>query len=186
MEQLAFPFSFVTSVAYISSIIITFLALIVLYSHIIISLAKRQKESMCQKEGKIKESSAYRIQKITFMMIILTMLYGMCYLPCLSVVCLRLDNPTFYNKLSKAGKAVFQFFLKSYLLCSALNPFVYCFCNNVFLEEFLSILKAVCPSNCRNQSRLHFEKHGSIFKVEKSNKLPSTNKAETIKNCKYV
>jgi hypothetical protein len=180
MEQLAFPFSFVTSVAYISSIIIIFLTLIVLYSHIISSLAKRQKESMCQKEGKIKESSAYRIQKITFMMIILTMLYGISYLPCLSVVCLRLSNPAYYNKLSAAGKAVFQLQLKSYLLCSALNPFVYCFCNNVFLEELLSILKAVCPSHSRNQSRLYSEKHGSIFKVEDSNKLPSTNKAETI------
>ncbi|XP_060572853.1 tachykinin-like peptides receptor 99D [Ruditapes philippinarum] len=114
MEQLAFSFSFVTSVAHISSFIIIFLTLIVLFSHIIRSLAKRQKESICQKEGKIKESSAYRIQKIIFMMIILTLLYGISYLPCIGVVCLRLNNPAYYNKLSAAGKAVFQFLLKSY------------------------------------------------------------------------
>jgi hypothetical protein len=176
MEQLSFPFSVVTSVAYISSIIIIFLALIVLYSHVINSLAKR----LCQKEGKMKETSANLIQKITFMMIILTLLFEICYLPCLSVVCLRLSNPSYYNKLSTAGKTVFQLLLKSYLLCSALNPFVYCFCNNEFLEGLLSILKAAFPFLCRNQSRLSSEKHGSVLKVEDSNKLPSTNKTETI------
>ena len=158
VTKLSFPFPVVTSWVYIVSIIMSFIILIFLYSHVIKTLVKRRKESMCQKGGKSKEASSNRIQKITIMMIILTVLYEICYLPCLSVVCLRLSNPTFYNTLSKAGKTVFQLLLKSYLLCSAFNPFVYCFCNQEFLAGLFWILQSAFPLHTRRKSLLQSQK----------------------------
>lgn len=175
----AVHFSVITTCVYISSIVVMFLVLIFLYGHVIKTLANRRKESLCQKEKKSKLTSATRIRKITIMMIVLTVLYEICYLPCLSVVCLRLTQPELYNTLSKAGKTTFQLLLKSYLLCSAFNPFVYCFCNQEFLAGLFWIIGHLLPQIRRRQSILQ---SGKLVTVSKSKELQenSMSKAKTM------
>ncbi|XP_045189128.2 cholecystokinin receptor type A-like [Mercenaria mercenaria] len=180
MTQLAFPFAVVTTSVYIISIIIVFIAFIFLYGHVVKTLVKRRKESLCQQEGKSKEASACRIRKITFMMIILTVLYEICYLPCLSVVCLRLTRPEFYTTLSSAGKTVFQLLLKSYLLCSAFNPFVYCFCNKEFLAGLFWILRSIFPATGRRQSILQSQKLVTVSQSKDGDKNGMVSRAKTM------
>ncbi|KAL4232077.1 G-protein coupled receptor 1 [Mactra antiquata] len=134
-------------VIYIVGIVITFFVLIVLYGNVLKTLLERRKQSLCQQKEKHKKDSTNRIRKVTFMMVVLTALYEICYLPCLVTVCIRLMRPDFYGTLSNLGKIIFQLMLKSYLLCSAFNPYVYGFCNKEFISELSKFYKNVLPSN---------------------------------------
>ena len=41
-------------------------------------------------------------------------------------------NPNYYYSLTHPGKMIFQLFLKFYLVDSALNPIIYCYCSRDF------------------------------------------------------
>lgn len=167
MEDSAF--SFYVVVAYIVSIVLAFIILIVLYSQVIRTLTRRRKESLSQQDEKSKEASANRIRRITIMMVILTGLYEVCYLPCLSVVCLRLASPNIYNTFTQLGKTTFQLLLKSYLLCSALNPFIYCFCNKEFLAGLCWILRSVLQWTPKQETTLQSQKLVTVSPSQNEN-----------------
>lgn len=136
---------------YIASIILVFLTLIFLYGHVIRQLSRRRKESMCvQNSESLQGASCKRVQRVTVMTIVLTIAFELCYLPCLTAVCIRLAHPNYYNTLSASGRMMFNICLKSYLLNSTVNPFIYCFCNRDFrmglFKLFRSIKIAIIPS----------------------------------------
>lgn len=129
---------------YIASIILTFLVFIYLYGHVIRKLASRRRKSMCQQNSEaLGNTSNKRVKHVTIMAIILTLSYEVCYLPCLTAVCIRLAHPEFYSTLSVSGKMIFNFMLKSYLLNSALNPFIYCFCNREFRLGLWTLMRSL-------------------------------------------
>ena len=128
---------------YISSIVIVFIIFIYLYSHVIRMLARRRKKSMCQQQNNgLQGSSNKRMKHVTVMAIILTVTYEVCYLPCLVAVCIRLAYPGHYMTLTTSGKRMFDLMLKSYLLNSAINPFIYCFCNREFRLGLYMLLRS--------------------------------------------
>lgn len=178
MEDSAF--SFYVVIAYIVSIVLAFIILIALYSQVIRMLSKRRNKSLGQQDEKSKEASANRIRKITIMMVILTGLYEVCYLPCLSVVCLRLASPNIYHTFTQLGKTTFQLLLKSYLLCSAINPFVYCFCNKEFLSGLCWILRYVIQRTPKQETILQSQKLVTVSpsqnEIEYNNSLSSKEK----------
>lgn len=143
MATSKFPFYIVAF--YIVCIVITFFVLIFLYGNVLKTLVLRRKQSLSQKQEKIQRDSTSRIRKVTLMMVVLTALYEICYLPCLVTVCIRLIYPDVYVTLSEPGKIIFQLMLKSYLLCSAINPFVYGFCNKEFTSELIKLSRSVLP-----------------------------------------
>lgn len=128
---------------YLAVIVIIFIVLIYLYGRVITKLARRRSESMCQQNNKNQVTLNKRVRHVTLMAIILTFAYEVCYLPCLTIVCLRLAQPSYYYSLSTSGKMVYNFLLKSYLLNSAINPYIYCFCNSEFRAGLFMLLRSL-------------------------------------------
>ncbi|WAR30391.1 GPR39-like protein [Mya arenaria] len=133
---------------YIVSIILEFLILVFLYLNVILLLSKRRKMSTFQQNDKWKRKSAKRVRYVTLTAFVLTLSYVVCYLPCLVCVCIRLWIPGYYRTLSEPGKMLFQLFLKFFLLDSAINPIIYCYCNKDFRQALISCLKL---DKCRKE-----------------------------------
>ncbi|WAR30390.1 AA2BR-like protein [Mya arenaria] len=146
LQESSFPLIIVH--IYIVSIIVEFLILVFLYSNVIIVLSKRRKTSTCQQNDKCKRKSAKRVRYVTLTAFVLTLSYVLCYLPCLVCVCVRLWIPGYYRTLSEPGKMLFQLFLKFFLLDSAINPIIYCYCNRDFRQALMSCLKL---DKCRKE-----------------------------------
>lgn len=75
-----------------------------------------------------------RIGRSTLMLFLITIMYVVSFLPFYVIVIVRQMDKTFVPGLSRAGIMAYHVFLRSYLLSSAINPFVYSFCNSQFRE----------------------------------------------------
>ena len=137
-------FPFYVNIVYIAAIVIVFCVLIFLYGCIARQLIIQK---MQNKNDKSRKRHSKRLKRVTVMVLVLTLVYETCYLPCLTLVCLRLVNPYFYSSLNDGGKKTVQFFLKSYLINSAINPCIYCFCNKEFrlgIRRIFRKMKLLC------------------------------------------
>ena len=137
-------FPFYVNIVYIVATVIVFCVLIFLYGCIARQLIIQK---MQNKNDKSRKRHSKRLKRVTVMVLVLTVVYETCYLPCLTLVCLRLVNPYFYSSLNDGGKKTVQFFLKSYLINSAINPCIYCFCNKEFrlgVRRIFRKIKLLC------------------------------------------
>ncbi|XP_045177868.2 muscarinic acetylcholine receptor M4-like [Mercenaria mercenaria] len=75
-----------------------------------------------------------RIGRSTLMLFLITIAYVISFLPFYILVIIRQSDSNFVPKMSKSGLAFYHLFLRSYLLSSAVNPFIYSFCNSQFRE----------------------------------------------------
>lgn len=75
-----------------------------------------------------------RIGRSTLMLFLITIAYVISFLPFYIIVIARQSDSTFVSRMSKSGLAAYHLFLRSYLLSSAVNPFIYSFCNVQFRE----------------------------------------------------
>lgn len=89
-----------------------------------------------------KSGSKFRAGRTTFMLFLVTVLFILSFLPYSVLVIVRYTDPGFYTRLTSGGKAVYNVFLRSYLLNSVVNPLVYCFVS----KEFRSRCKDVIHS----------------------------------------
>lgn len=91
-----------------------------------------------------------RIGRSTLMLFLITIAYVVSFLPFYIIVIIRQSNIGFVSRMSKGGLMAYHVFLRSYLLSSAVNPFIYSFCNAQFREyckdAFTSVLSRRRPS----------------------------------------
>lgn len=74
--------------------------------------------------------------RTSFMLFIVTMAYVISFLPyCVLVVVRHVSKGTFYSELNATQKTMYQFFLRSYCLSSAINPVIYSFINASFRRK---------------------------------------------------
>ena len=143
-------FPFYTNTVYIAATVIVFCVLIYLYGCIARQLVIQKRQNRNKLNEKGMKTSSKRIKHVTFMVLVLTCVYEICFLPCLTIVCIRLASPNLYQSLSDTGKMTYQFFLKSYLINSALNPCIYCYCNREFRLgacKIINKLKIFCSKD---------------------------------------
>ena len=84
-----------------------------------------------------------RIGKSTFMLFLITVIYIVSFLPFYILAITRQSNASFLHQMSRASLMTYQVFLRSYLLSSAINPIIYCFCNAQFRGNLVNIFKSL-------------------------------------------
>ncbi|CAC5366453.1 unnamed protein product [Mytilus coruscus] len=76
------------------------------------------------------------VNRTSFILFIVTMAYVISFMPyCVIVVVRHASKTSFYEELSNAEKAVYQIFLRSYSLSSAINPIIYSLINISFRKK---------------------------------------------------
>ncbi|XP_062610363.1 tachykinin-like peptides receptor 99D [Saccostrea cucullata] len=73
--------------------------------------------------------------KSTFMLFLVTVLFIASFIPYCTIVFIRYTHSCHYESLSTTGKAVYNVFLRSYMLSSALNPVIYSFLSSKFRKQ---------------------------------------------------
>lgn len=133
-------------------------------SHASCKLSKEKKKSEIRKLIRIRSSSSrrsnksmltstsgndvsvhgriYNVGRTTFMMFIVTLVFMVTFAPyCVMALLRDLNSFDNYNALPNAEKSVFQLFLRSYFLSSAINPIIYNFLNRYFRKRCKQIVK---------------------------------------------
>ncbi|XP_052271473.1 apelin receptor A-like [Dreissena polymorpha] len=79
-----------------------------------------------------------RIGRSTMMLFGITIAYVLSFLPFYTLVIMRQINPMYFMNLpetSKSSYMAYLVFVRSYILSSAINPFMYSFCNIQFRND---------------------------------------------------
>lgn len=79
--------------------------------------------------------------RITFMLIFISVIYIVGFVPHLGLMIFKLLSPDATSKMSMTGRAVFNLFLRSYFLNSAANSIVYSLCDDNFRRDCFKSLK---------------------------------------------
>lgn len=108
-------------------------------------LSAAAKRSFYQKKRSLSVSSMTsrkgRAYKTTLMLLCVTLLFIISFFPYTIIVIKRYTDDTYYDRLSNSGKAVYQLFLRFYLMSSALNPVIYSFLSDQFRQECRNVFK---------------------------------------------
>ncbi|XP_045187851.2 D(2) dopamine receptor B-like [Mercenaria mercenaria] len=103
-----------------------------------------------------------RVGRSTLMLFFITIAYVVSFLPFYILVIVRQSDRKFEPGMSKSELAAYHLFLRSYLLSSAVNPFIYSFCNVQFREyckETFSRIFLRRQHSVQNRSRYFKRKH---------------------------
>lgn len=88
------------------------------------------------------KSSAAKKKQVTFMLFLITLAFEFSFIPFIIITNVRLFTyPEWYNNLGKGQKMVYHFFLRSYLINCAINPFIYCVSSSQFRSAILTLHK---------------------------------------------
>lgn len=88
--------------------------------------------------------------RTSIMLFLVTIAYMVTFLPYCILVVFRTADPGMYYKLSNSGKSLYQLFLRSYCLGSAINPIIYSFVNPRFRKKCRMALQDIfCCHGCR-------------------------------------
>jgi hypothetical protein len=92
----------------------------------------------------IGKARKYRPPKSTLMLLALSVVFLMSFIPFLIIVWVRkARGDMFYPGLSSAEKVLVNIFLRSYLVNNVANPLIYGFCNLQFRREVKKILRPI-------------------------------------------
>jgi hypothetical protein len=92
------------------------------------STISSQEMSLTRRHG----GPAFRTKRMTLMLFLVTSVFEISFIPYLVIVSIRQHDPAFESKQSMAGQMAYNFFLRFYLINSAINPIIYCFYNQNF------------------------------------------------------
>lgn len=89
---------------------------------------------------KSKKIRRARARKATYSLFLISLAFVLSYLPFLSLLLARSLFMDFDESMSDTGRAVCKFFLRSYLLNCAINPFIYGIADSKFRESCKDVL----------------------------------------------
>ena len=73
-----------------------------------------------------------RARRLTFLMFLISLAYVLSYLPHVLLMLVRVLSSGFVDSMTDEGRAAYKFFLRSYALNCAVNPFIYSACDKRF------------------------------------------------------
>lgn len=114
------------------------------------SSASKKRDMFRQRSLSISSIEARRSQmyKTTFMLFMVTILFMGSFIPYCVIVIIRSLYKDYYNNLTTIGKAVYNLFLRFYMLSSSLNPVIYCFMSIQFRQQCKYFFKQI---KCRRK-----------------------------------
>lgn len=124
----------------IASVLVWFI-LIVIYAHIGSKIKRLKSGRMSITAEARLRSSARRKKHATMMLFMITLAFIFSFIPFLIITNIRyFTDPNWYNTLTRIQKMVYHFFLRSYYLNCAINPFIYC----ISCPSFRSAVVKLC------------------------------------------
>lgn len=95
-------------------------------------------------------TSRQTISRTSFMLFIVTIAYMITYLPYCILVVIRTIDPGYYFRLNDNNKSLYQFFIRSYCLGSAINPLIYSFISSSFRKKCKNAISDIFSCKTRN------------------------------------
>lgn len=95
------------------------------------SSAKRRKDQINKRA----------VHKFTFMFMLSTIIFLICYIPKVVLILLEARNPRFWEEFSDSGRAGMLFVYRMYIINNITNPIIYAFLDSQFRGEFKKLLK---------------------------------------------
>ena len=99
-----------------------------------------------------KDSQAFRTRRLTCVLVLVTAVFEISFIPYLVVVSIRSHTPDYFSKLTESQQMIYQLFLRSYLINSALNPIIYCFYNQNFRHGVKRFFRSIRESLLESDS----------------------------------
>lgn len=97
--------------------------------------------SGCSGSDSAVHGRVYQAGKTTFILFAVTIVFMLTFAPyCVIAILRNVSGADFYTNLSNTEKAVYQLFLRSYLLSSSVNPLIYCFLSRKFRQDVKGML----------------------------------------------
>ncbi|XP_060581597.1 octopamine receptor beta-2R-like [Ruditapes philippinarum] len=93
-----------------------------------------------------RETVSHRIRagRTTMMLFSVTIAYVLSFIPFVAIVSIRTVKPGLYDDLPGAQKAVWNLFLRSYVINCAVNPILYGFFNKDFRKKMIGLFTDCC------------------------------------------
>ncbi|KAL3874999.1 hypothetical protein ACJMK2_037941 [Sinanodonta woodiana] len=92
-----------------------------------------------------------KVGRSTLMLFVITLAFIISFLPFYIIVIIRQAIPDLLKTMTPAGNIAYHMFLRSYLLCSAINPIIYSFCNKQFRGFVKDLLAQIVMKNHGDQ-----------------------------------
>ncbi|KAK3583183.1 hypothetical protein CHS0354_025702 [Potamilus streckersoni] len=107
---------------------------------VLTSRSSREHSHSFERTQYLKEARARRTASLMF---VITLTFILSYLPHLLLMLIRSLDDTFVDNMSSSEKVAYKFFLRSYFLNCALNPFVYGACDSRFRSSCKDLFKKI-------------------------------------------
>lgn len=89
-------------------------------------------------------------KRLSLMLLLVTFVFEISFIPFYVIWYVRNQDPGMYERISVREKIAYQFFLRCYLINSAVNPVIYCFCNRVFRQGVKRLFRSFKKSISEN------------------------------------
>lgn len=76
-----------------------------------------------------------RTKQVTFMLFIITVVFILSFIPHLVLMVINSMNPNFVTDMTPPGIAIYNIFLRSFVINNMANPIIYGFCDKKFRSE---------------------------------------------------
>lgn len=73
--------------------------------------------------------------RISFMFMLITLIFLICYIPKVTVMFLEANSPNFWEELSETTRPVVLFVYRMFIINNVTNPFIYAFFDRVFVSK---------------------------------------------------
>ena len=82
-----------------------------------------------------------RTRQVTLMLFIITVVFVLSFIPHLGLMVTISFKPDFLSNMSPAGVAIYNLFLRTFVINNMANPIIYGFCDKKFRSECASVLR---------------------------------------------
>ncbi|XP_045181064.2 rhodopsin, GQ-coupled-like [Mercenaria mercenaria] len=86
-------------------------------------------------EKSVNSGPSLRTKQVTFMLFIITVVFILSFIPHLVLMVINSMNPFFVKDMSPTGIAIYNVFLRSFVINNMANPIIYGFCDKKFRSE---------------------------------------------------
>ena len=113
---------------------------------------KRKSKALSRISRRYSSMNSGATRRNTIMMRMVTIAFMLSFTPFLVILIIRYTDPMFYNNIhTKAGKIAYDIFLRSYLINSVVNSWIYGFMNRQFRQMVKAVFrKFFCSECCKN------------------------------------
>ena len=110
---------------------------------------KNRKKTQARMSRRYSSINSGATRRNTIMMRMVTIAFMLSFTPFLIILIIRYTDPQFHSRIqTKAGKIIYDISLRSYLINSVVNPWIYGFMNRQFRRMVKGVFRRIFCSEC--------------------------------------